>query len=59
MYMDEGMDTGDMSFKEEVEITDEDNFETMHDKLKQIGANLLIKTLEKIEDGSIKKAKTI
>lgn len=57
MYMDEGMDTGDMLLKEEVEITDEDNFETMHDKLKQIGANLLIKTLEKIEDGSIKRQK--
>lgn len=53
MFMDEGMDTGDMLLKEEVEITDEDNFETIHDKLKEIGGNLLITTLDKIMDGSI------
>lgn len=57
MFMDEGMDTGDMLLKEEIEITDEDNFETMHDKLKEIGANLLVETLDKITDGSIKKIK--
>ena len=33
MFMDEGMDTGDMLLKEEVEITEEDNFETLHDKM--------------------------
>lgn len=57
MFMDEGMDTGDMLLKEEVKITDNDNFETMHDKLKIVGANLLIDTLNKILDGSIQRIK--
>ena len=57
MYMNEGMDTGDMLLKEEVIIEEEDNFETLHDKMKVVGANLLIKTLEKIEDGTIEAIK--
>lgn len=57
MFMDEGMDTGDMLLKEEINITDDDNFETIHDKLKEIGANLLIKTLDKILDGTIVREK--
>lgn len=57
MFMDEGMDTGDMLLKEEVEITDNDNFATMHDKLKVVGANLLVETLDKILDGTIKRIK--
>lgn len=57
MFMDEGMDTGDMLLKEEINITDEDNFETIHDKLKEIGANLLVETLDKILDGSITREK--
>lgn len=57
MYMDAGMDTGDMILKEEVEILDEDNFETIHDKMKIAGAKLLIRTLEKVEDGTIERVK--
>ncbi len=57
MFMDEGMDTGDMLLKEEIDITDLDDFQTIHDKLKVIGADLLIKTLDKIIDGSIKRQK--
>ena len=57
MFMDEGMDTGDMLLKEEINITDDDNFETIHDKLKEIGSNLLIKTLDKILDGTIVREK--
>lgn len=57
MYMDVGMDTGDMILKEEVEILDEDNFETIHDKMKNVGAKLLVKTLEKIENGTIERIK--
>ncbi len=57
MYMDEGMDTGDMILKEEVEILEEDNFETLHDKMKVVGAKLLIKTLEMIENGTVTRSK--
>ncbi len=57
MYMDEGMDTGDMLLKEEVDILDNDNFESLHDKLMIVGANLLVKTLDKLIDGSLERQK--
>lgn len=53
MFMDKGMDTGDMLLKEEVEILDSDNLETLYNRLKEVGANLLIKTLDGIVDGTI------
>lgn len=57
MYMDKGMDTGDMLLKEEVDITDEDNFETIHDKMKEVGAKLLVETLDRIIIGNIERIK--
>lgn len=57
MFMDAGVDTGDMLLKEEIKITDEDNLETIHDKLMMIGANLLINTLDGIVDGTVKRTK--
>ena len=52
MKMDEGLDTGDMISKGEVEIKDSDNFETVHDALAELGADLLIRTLSDIENGT-------
>ncbi len=57
MYMDEGMDTGDMLLKAEIDITDEDNLETVYDKLKVIGGELLVKTLNGIVNNSITRVK--
>lgn len=57
MYMDKGMDTGDMLLKEEICITDEDDFQTIHDKMKEVGANLLIETLDRIVSGDITRIK--
>ena len=57
MYMDIGMDTGDMLLKEEIPILETDNLETIHDKLMVIGGNLLVKTLDGILDNSIKRIK--
>ncbi|MBR4295858.1 MAG: methionyl-tRNA formyltransferase [Clostridia bacterium] len=51
MYMDVGLDTGDMIMKEEVEILPDDNFENIHDKLAACGASLLLKTVNAIRDG--------
>lgn len=51
MYMAEGLDTGDMLFKETVAIESDDNFENIHDKLGACGARLLLKTLDALEDG--------
>lgn len=55
MYMAEGLDTGDMLLKDYVDITDTDNFETIHDKLGECGAALIVKTLEGVEAGTIER----
>lgn len=53
MKMDNGLDTGDMLTKAEVEIMPDDNFETMHDKLADVGGKLLVDTLKMIEEGTV------
>ena len=54
MLMDEGMDTGPILLSEETEITPEDNLESLHDRLAQMGAGLLLKTLDGLETGTVK-----
>lgn len=54
MLMDEGLDTGDILLQEETEISDEVTAETLSRRLSDIGAALLIKTIKKIKDGSLK-----
>ena len=51
MYMDEGMDTGDMILKEEVEIGKEETTGELWDRLSKMGGNLLVETLSQIEKG--------
>jgi methionyl-tRNA formyltransferase len=53
MYMDEGMDTGDMIYKKEITLEIEDTYGSLHDKLKKVGSELLIKTVEDILKGNI------
>ena len=55
MYMDVGLDTGDMLLREEVEILDSDNFETIHDKLGACGAELIVRTLDALDSGTAKR----
>ena len=50
MYMDVGMDTGDMILKEETEIAPDETTGELWDRLAKIGADLLVKTLEQIEN---------
>lgn len=52
MYMAEGLDTGDMLLKSELEIKETDNFENIHDGLGALGADTLLKTIELLENGS-------
>lgn len=52
MYMDVGMDTGDIISQEAIDILDSDNLESVHDKLSLLGSKLLIDTLPSIFDGS-------
>lgn len=51
MYMDVGMDTGDMILKEEVEIGPDETTGELWERLSKIGGQLLVKTLEQIEKG--------
>lgn len=52
MYMAKGLDSGDMILKAEEKITDSDTYGTLYDRLSGIGAELLIATLEQLENGS-------
>ena len=53
MFMAAGIDTGDMLMKAEIEIGENDNFEVIHDRLGQVGADLLIETVTRLEKGEI------
>lgn len=57
MYMDEGMDTGDIIKRKECVIEINDNVGTLHYKLSVLGADLLIETLPSIIDGTCKRIK--
>lgn len=51
MYMDEGMDTGDIIMTEEVIIGDDETADELFDRLSFISANLTVKAIKKIADG--------
>ena len=53
MYMEEGLDTGDMLIKEEITIVKNMIADELHDALSEMGADVLLKTIQAIEDGSI------
>lgn len=55
MEMDEGLDTGDMILKSSIDIGSEDTTEDIHDRLAKLGADLIVKALESIYDGSSEK----
>lgn len=57
MYMDVGMDDGDIISQSEVEILDSDNLESLHDKLSVLGAELLLDTIPSILNGTNKRLK--
>lgn len=57
MKMDVGLDTGDMLSRKRIKITDNDNFETIHDKIGLCGAELLVETLKTLSQGNIKVTK--
>lgn len=52
MFMAEGLDTGDMILKEEVDLAPFETGGSLHDKLSVIGAGLLIKTLDALKAGT-------
>lgn len=52
MYMDKGMDTGDIILKEEVTIGEDETTGELWERLSKIGGELLVQTLEKLEKGT-------
>ena len=57
MYMDIGMDTGDMILKEEVEIGEDETTGELWERLSKIGGTLLVKTINLIEKGKAPREK--
>ena len=57
MYMDEGLDTGDIISREVFPISDSDDFESIHDRSADIGSKLLSDTVDAIEAGTAKREK--
>lgn len=57
MYMAEGLDTGDMILKEEVEIGERMTASELHDKFCEISGPLLLRALKMLEDGTSQREK--
>lgn len=53
MYMEEGLDTGDMILKLTCPITESDDFGTIHDKLAELAGDAMCMTIDQIENGTI------
>jgi methionyl-tRNA formyltransferase len=53
MKMDAGLDTGDILAQEKTRISPEDTSQTLHDRLAQIGAGLLVRTIPEFARGTI------
>ena len=57
MFMDAGLDTGDMLLQEKIGIDADMTMETLHDLLSDIGAKLLVKTIMALMDGTLLRIK--
>lgn len=57
MYMDIGMDTGDIILKKEAQIGDNETTGELWDKLSKLGGELLVETVKQIEDGTAPREK--
>ena len=51
------VDTGDLILQREIEIHPEENFGELHDRMAQVGADVLFETVELIERGEVKALK--
>jgi methionyl-tRNA formyltransferase len=48
------IDTGNILLSDKIKIEEEDTAGTVHDKLKELGANLLLKTIQGLAEGNLK-----
>ena len=53
MQMDEGLDTGDVILKKQIDILENDNFENVHDKLIEVSCKGLLEVISLFEKGEI------
>ncbi|MBR6708940.1 MAG: methionyl-tRNA formyltransferase [Clostridia bacterium] len=53
MHMAAGLDTGDMLLRREVPIGENDNFEDIHDRMADVGAALLLETVDGLVAGTV------
>ncbi len=57
MLMDEGMDSGDILSQEKTSVGADETYGDLHDRLAHLGATLLIKTLDDIGAGKVKRCR--
>jgi len=57
MYMEKGLDTGDMILKKSIKIEDDFTAGILHDKLAELGTQVLLETLDKIKNGTATREK--
>ncbi|NLX85939.1 MAG: methionyl-tRNA formyltransferase [Clostridiales bacterium] len=55
MYMDKGMDTGDILLQRETEIGENETAGELHDRLAALGADLLLETLEGLQRNEVER----
>lgn len=53
MKMAKGLDTGDILEQAETDIGEDETADSLHNRLSQLGAQLIVSTLNKLENGSI------
>ncbi len=53
MRLDAGLDTGDLLLQETIPISTSDTAQTLHDRLAELGAGLLFKTLQSLRAGTL------
>lgn len=52
-FLDEKIDTGEMILQKEIQIEETENVESLHDRLMDIGSNLVVKTLQVIANNKV------
>ncbi len=57
MYMEKGLDSGDMLLKTEMDILDDDTYGTLGERMSFVGAETLKETLIKLEEGTLRPEK--
>ena len=57
MYMNEGLDTGDVILQKSFPILAEDDFEAIHDRSAEVGGQLLLEAIPLLEQGKAKRIK--